>query len=294
MASVDIEDQARVDTWRAGPGSSLASTDHPQPITCEYVHGRVIVDLVSGSIWPDGCRTLMCPVCLPVMARRRTLAITLARPYRMVRLSLIAGEQDEAVYQTARRRIALIRRNLKRKGIEPGEWTWTIERNPKETGYHAHALQRGEYVSQNALQEACEKAGAGFPHINAIKRKGKWVSSYGLKNFGADGYGLKTFRPSGNPRDSLAINGGALEHHSRGFYHHRGGVMRVRDMERCAIEEYMRDTNRTIVVCIPEIVDSVLAARHDIDRVNSLVSQGVCETRNHLPYRQRRRAPSWL
>lgn len=153
----------------------------------------------------------------------------------MIRLSLAAGGSDDRPCATALRRVGLIRRNLKRFGRHPGEWTWTIEQNPRETGYHIHALQHGGYIPQDELQEACLRAGAGLPDIRAIKRTGIWTSRYGLKGFGADGYGLKSFRPNGNPRDSLRINGGRMEHHSRGFYAVDGAVLRVRDMERAAI-----------------------------------------------------------
>jgi hypothetical protein len=120
-------------------------------------------------------------------------------------------------------------------GIEPGEWCFTIEQNPKETGFHAHCLQTGTYIPQVRLQEACERAGAGIPYINGIKRTGVWTSRYGLKGFGADGYGLKTFRPSGDSTEALRINNGRVEHHTRAFYDVEGEVLKVRDMERLAI-----------------------------------------------------------
>jgi hypothetical protein len=119
--------------------------------------------------------------------------------------------------------------------LEPGEWSFTIEKNPNGTGYHAHCLQHGRSIPQAELQESCVRAGAGFPHINSIKRDGIWTSRYGLKGFGADGYGLKSFRPNGDARESLRINNGRLEHHSRGFFTYDGTTLRVRDMERLAI-----------------------------------------------------------
>jgi hypothetical protein len=120
-------------------------------------------------------------------------------------------------------------------GYEPGEWTWTIEQNPKVTGYHAHMLQRGPSIPQRKLQEACKRSNAGIPWIKRIERQGVWTSRYGLKGFGADGYGLKGFRPSGDIKEALRINNGRLEHHSRGFYAIDGEILRVRDMEREAI-----------------------------------------------------------
>jgi hypothetical protein len=219
--------------------ASLASTDQTEPTerppACPYGSGRVVIELYSGSVYPDRCRSNQCLYCLPLNARRRCLAITLAAPERMIRLSLMAGKSDENPCATARSRLALVRRNLKRMGRHPGEWCWTIEQNPRETGYHVHCLQRGRYLPQAELQEACLRAGAGIPYINAIGRKGVWTSRYGLKGFGADGYGLKSFRPNGNPREALRINHGRMEHHSRAFYALGGTALRVRDMEREAI-----------------------------------------------------------
>jgi hypothetical protein len=154
----------------------------------------------------------------------------------MIRLSSLAGEWDHSPCKTALTLVGLIRRNLKRIGREPGEWCFTIEKNPNGTGYHAHCLQRGPSIPQEELQESCARAGAGFPHINSIKRAGIWTSRYGLKGFGADGYGLKSFRPNGDAREALRINGGRLEHHSRGFFASDDERLRVRQMERLAIE----------------------------------------------------------
>ena len=221
--------------------ASLAYTDQMEPAerpeACPNGSGRVVIELYSGSVYPDRCRRSQCRFCLPLNARRRCLAITYAGPRRMIRLSLLAGESDESPCATALTRVGLIRRNLKRIGLEPGEWSFTIERNPNGTGYHAHCLQHGKSIPQAELQESCVRAGAGFPHINSIKREGIWTSRYGLKGFGADGYGLKSFRPSGDSREALRINNGRLEHHSRNFFAIEGQTLRVRDMERAAIAE---------------------------------------------------------
>jgi hypothetical protein len=221
--------------------ASLASTDQIEPAApptvCPNSSGRVVIELYSGMLYPDRCRASQCRFCLPLNARRRALAITYAGPRRMIRLSLLASESEQSVCKTALRRVGLIRRNLKRMGLEPGEWSFTIEKNPNGTGYHAHCLQHGRSIPQAELQESCVRAGAGFPHINSIKRDGPWTSRYGLKGFGADGYGLKSFRPNGDTKEALRINNGRLEHHSRGFFAIDGEVLRVRDMERAAIAE---------------------------------------------------------
>lgn len=217
-----------------------------------------MVELVSGEVYPDRCRASRCAYCLPLNARRRCLAITLAGPQRMIRLSLVGDASDVSPCTTALVRIKRTRQALKRMGYSAGEWCYTIERNPKGTGFHAHCLQVGPYLPQDALQSACERGGAGIPYINAIKREGVWTSRYGLKGFGADGYGLKTFRPDGDAAYALRINNGRLEHHTRGFYQYEGEVLRIREMERAAIGELNGDRPTAFVGMPAELAESVV------------------------------------
>ena len=244
--------------------ASLAYTDQMEPsvrpLSCPYSSGRVVVELYSGSVYPDRCRTAQCRFCLPLNARRRCLAITYAGPRRMIRLSLVAGELDTSPCSTALTRIGLIRRNLKRMNRPPGEWCFTIEKNPKGTGFHAHCLQTGPSIPQAELQDACERSGAGIPYINAIKREGIWTSRYGLKGFGADGYGLKTFRPDADSAEALRINNGRMEHHSREFFAIEGDALRVRDMERSAIAVMNNGKRLAFIGAAPENVDRILGS----------------------------------
>lgn len=244
-------------------GASLASTDQMEPtghpLSCPYASDRVVVELYSGSVFPDRCRASRCRFCLPLNARRRSLAITYARPQRMIRLSLLAGESDESPCNTALTRVGLIRRNLKRMGREPGEWTFTIEKNPKGTGFHAHCLQRGPSIPQGELQEACLRSRAGFPYINAIKREGPWTTRYGLKGFGADGYGLKTFRPNADTREALRINNGRLEHHSRNFFAIDGTAIKVREMESLAITAMNEGKRVAFIGCSSKYASRITA-----------------------------------
>jgi hypothetical protein len=232
-----------------------------RPEKCPRARDRVVLELYSGEVYPDRCRSSQCRFCLPLNARRRCLAITLAGPTRMIRLSLVGDSSDSDPCKTALIRIKRTRQALKRMGIASGEWCYTIERNPKGTGYHAHCLQTGPYIPQDALQTACERGGAGIPYINAIKREGVWTSRYGLKGFGADGYGLKTFRPHGDSADALRINNGRMEHHTRGFYGYEGEILKVRDMERLAIGTMNADRPLAFVGMPAEVVDTVIRDR---------------------------------
>lgn len=245
--------------------TSLAYTDQmvtsKPALSCAKSSGRVVVNLLDGTVFPDVCRTLSCDYCLPRQARRRALAITLAKPTRMIRLSLVAQQDSVSPSRTALIRIKRIRQALQRMEVNPGEWSYTIEPNPGGTGYHAHCLQRGPYVSQDLLQEACEKARAGIPYINAIKRTGKWTSLYSLKGYGADGYGLKAFRAKGSATLALKLNNGHLEHHTRAFYEYDGELLGVRDYERLAIATMNQDQPIALVGMRPEQVERVLSNR---------------------------------
>ena len=178
----------------------------------------------------------------------------------MIRLSLVGDDGDADPCRTALIRIKRTRQALKRMGFAPGEWCYTIEQNPKGTGFHAHCLQVGRYIPQDALQTACKRGGAGIPYINEIKREGVWTSRYGLKGFGADGYGLKTFRPDADPAFALRINRGRLEHHTRGFYRFDGEILKVRDMERAAIAQLNADKPVAFVGMPAESADSVVSS----------------------------------
>jgi len=251
--------------------ASLAYTDQPstpeRPTTCPRASDRVVVELHSGQVFPDRCRSNGCTFCLPLNARRRCLAITLAGPQRMIRLSQVAEEDTVDVADTARRRINRVREYLKRFGRDPGEWCYTIEKNPENSGYHAHCLQRGRFIPQDELQEACLRAFAGIPYINAITREGIWTSRYGMKGFGADGYGLKAFRPNADSAEALRINKGRLERHSAAFYCLDGEVLKVRDMERSAIATMNANKPVAFMGMSRESVESVLGDRRKVHRL---------------------------
>lgn len=224
----------------AAPSSSLASTYQTvtelPTVTCIQAEPRYIIDLRTRQVYPARCRRNRCAHCLPINARRRALAMSASRPTRMIRLSLVADRGDPDPLDTARTRVKRVRQALKRLGVPSGQWSWTLEVNPAGTGYHAHAVQHGSYIPQAALQEACERAGAGIPYINVIKSNASRTARYGLKAFGAAGYGLKTYRQSTHAEEALTLNHGRLEHHTPEFYVIDGEKLRVRQAEKIAVE----------------------------------------------------------
>lgn len=239
------------DTARVG--TSLASTYQtvttiPDP-TCVMADPRWLISLTTGQVFPARCRRNRCAHCLPINARRRALAITYSAPARMIRVSLAADRGAADPLDQARTRIKRCRQALVRLGVPAGEWSWTLEVNPAGTGYHAHALQHGPYVPQAALQEACVRAGAGLPYVNAIRARPGRTARYGLKAFGASGYGLKTFRAEDQAAEALELNHGRVEHHSPGFFRIDGDRAGVRDVESKAVKEIWALEGDSYVVC---------------------------------------------
>jgi hypothetical protein len=167
----------------------------------------------------------------------------------MIRISLAADRGTADPLDQARTRIKRCRQALVRLGVPAGEWSWTLEVNPAGTGYHAHALQHGPYVPQAALQEACLRAGAGLPYVNAIRAAPTRTARYGMKAFGAAGYGLKTFRAVEQAGDALALNHGRVEHHSPGFFRIDGDQAGVRDVESMAVKEIYQGEADSYLVC---------------------------------------------
>lgn len=96
----------------------------------------------------------------------------------------------------------MVRRLRKRYRLE---WAWAIEENPKKTGYHAHAIQWGEYLPQAELQEMW---GGRIAHI---MRVGKGTEGYLTKCAGVCGYMAKSIDRH------LAVNGGRAIHMTRGY-----------------------------------------------------------------------------
>lgn len=229
------------DLAQGQPPSSLASTC--QMVTevpanaCGVTDPRVVIDIEGWRMWPARCRANRCEVCRPINARRRALAITATRPRRTVLFTRMAASGDSDPLEVARTRMKRLRQALGRARVPCGEWSWTLERNPEGTGYHAHAVQHGPYIPQRELQGAAEAGGAGISFIREIRAKPSVVARYGLKTFGAAGYGMKTFKSQETAEEALAINHGRLEHHTREFFIVHGEKMRPRAAESAAIQE---------------------------------------------------------
>lgn len=161
----------------------------------------------TGVLVPLRCRAHACEFCIVVNARVTGLAIAGARPTRAILLTLVGDE-----WQTIRNRMKRLAWRVRREGYRL-QWCWHVEPNPKGTGHHVHAWQRGDFLPQGRLSEIASGEGMGeFVRISQI-RQTKGPVNYGMKLAGID-YGMKHAEAVGY----LAANGGRLVHSSRGFW----------------------------------------------------------------------------
>lgn len=172
-----------------------------------------------GEWLPARCGANWCPWCGPVNALRVTAAIALARPERLVGLSLV-GER----WPDVRRRMRKLRHRLV---DELGElhWVWSVEPNPKGTGHHVHAEQYGPFIPQRLLSRWAAAEGMGrVVDVRRIRMRVDVSSRYLLK-LAADAYGTKLARGDMEQLSTyLRVNGGRqLVHASRGFWRDQDG-----------------------------------------------------------------------
>jgi hypothetical protein len=149
---------------------------------------------------------------------------------------------------------------------------YSIEHNPKETGYHLNLWWWGPDVPQAFLSEAAVRVG-WKPVVSVERWKSRECDRYGMKEVrygvkealagGGEGY-YRQERVSGGVAAFLSINGGRLMHARTGsnsFW--RGGVGGTvypskRDHWRAYAENRWgpRDDREVVVTCGGEIVGS--------------------------------------
>ena len=174
-----------VEPLAEGLDSSLASYSITVPSEVEGKCPRKLNyqwhNIVTGEIRPARCRANWCGFCGPVNARLIGGAIALARPERMVLLTQVGND-----FQTVRARLKRLAYDLRQTGAEV-EWSWHVEPNPKGTGHHVHAWQRGDFIPQSHLSRLADKRGMGpVVRIRKWETRGSSVG-YGVKReyFGA-------------------------------------------------------------------------------------------------------------
>jgi hypothetical protein len=153
---------------------------------------------------PLACGSYRCGICLPAkIAERVRIAAWGAAKAETVRLLTLT--QIPGSWQQARNQVKdFVRRLRKHFALE---LAWSIEENPKGTGYHAHALQHGEYMQKERVRKMW---GGRFIDIRRVERE-------------ATGYLAKCQQIAGYQSKStdhhLLINGGRAIHLTRGYLH---------------------------------------------------------------------------
>lgn len=118
-------------------------------------------------------------------------------------------------WPVVRNRMKLVRHRVAATGAR-WEWCWSVEPNPRGTGHHVHAWQRGDFLPQRELSNIARREGAG--HVVDIRRwdqGGREEAGYGLKGVT---YGTKLASGEDSAEAFLAANGGRLTHQSRGWW----------------------------------------------------------------------------
>lgn len=214
-------------TTNRSPGNDPESDEKPTGEGCPNTRGMIFVNDVTGVVIPARCRRNACAYCIHGNARQRARAIANSKPERAILLTQ-AGDDWQAV----RARMKDLKYDLQCQLDASFEWVYHVEPNPKGTGHHVHAWQRGAFIPQRQLSALADNAGFGpFARINKI-RSVLDASNYGLKGLG---YGLKGAIAIETRAAYLTANGKRLTHQSREFFLDSDGKPApVRDSERAA------------------------------------------------------------
>ena len=216
-------------------------------LDCPRVDHRLL-NRKSGLIIPGSCKTYSCAVCGPKKSRSWIPTTAhFGRPERFLTLTALPGTFPEVREYTKD-----VRRRIHRHGYAI-EWAWVVERNPKETGHHAHALTWGDYIPQARLQKIL---GDRIPHIQKISNVGA-SGGYALKGVGAGGYALKGFK--GNVEKywaHLDLNGGRPMHFSRGFFRSQSGERMTATAARKGFLKSLNEDEEQEWVRIPKALAS--------------------------------------
>lgn len=170
--------------------------------------------------FPGTCDSYGCVQCGPRKARSKaglmTWAAREADRARLVTLTQLPTDQNgELDWQRARHQVRDLLYRI-RQDYPAFQMGWAIERNPGETGFHAHGVQHGQYVPQRVLQE---RWGGRIVDIRQIRRPA--AATYAMKDaVSVAGYLVKHGRENFDGLQAhLAVNGHRAAHFTRGFLH---------------------------------------------------------------------------
>jgi len=177
-----------------------------EALLCPKKPAWLVSDDESSPRTPLRCGSYRCGICGADKVRERVRLMAWAFSQvdwiRHWTLTLVPPE-----WQRARMQIRdLLRRLRKRYSMEAA---WAIERNPKETGYHAHMMTWGVYVPHAEMMTLW---GGRICYVTPIQIS---ETNYVAKCMEVAGYTTK----NGDRFEHLRLNGGRAVHMSRGFLH---------------------------------------------------------------------------
>lgn len=193
---------------------------------CPRANPKLLVPDWRGGLRPKECRRLLCPECARVLRARRVWASELAAPDRTFLFTQVPVDENDSPYRAALKFMSDVRRSLKRWTPDAGEWWWVLERNPRGTGYHIHALHRGPVVPQRLLQRAARAAGggrAGSRDLHEPVVAYIWYLTKGIVR---------------SPTEFSRLHGGQIGRWSRGWHLIDGSVRTVRCAEALALSRH--------------------------------------------------------
>lgn len=146
-------------------------------------------------------------------------------------------------WQTVRNRVKAFAYEV-RQQVGALDMVWNVERNPRGTGHHVQAWQRGDFLDQRDLSRLAQGFGMGKRvHITRWKGGGE---RYALK----EAYAVKQTEQA---ETFLAMNGGRLTHQTRGYF---GGPVRL--AEKQAVRAELGEPTETWVVASVAELDAAL------------------------------------
>ena len=169
-------------------------------------HDRVHwLNIKTGEMRWDACRTLKCEVCFPGELKRCERAIahggTSGRPEWFIRLTL-----DGDNWPRTRQKFADLPRLLKEQGFPGWQHSYVIHQGG-EGRFHAHALVKCVKTTQVKLSTQLERTWGSGVHVQAV-----------YDQSGAAHYFFHDCNTHAQTIRHLAMNGGRPQHNSRGYF----------------------------------------------------------------------------
>jgi hypothetical protein len=179
------------------------------------------IDIETFEFFALTCGANVCPFCIETNIWLTGRAFELSEPERYAVFTGLSGD-----WAVDRVKIKSLHKWLDRHGYAVNS-AYTIEQNPKLTGFHLNFWWHGDYVSQAYLSEAAVRLGWGpVVHVKRWRTKNR---AYGLKEASGSEYGMKEAAGSGQEEavrwtlterqaGYLSRNGGRLLGARRSFW----------------------------------------------------------------------------